>query len=78
MRELVGDSQREKGRKRQGMERVIDRERERENDGLKEEDMAERGTLKRDTHEGFQTERERQWQRGDRRSRNGRAMVEAR
>lgn len=29
MRELVGDSQREKGRKRQGMERVIDRERER-------------------------------------------------
>lgn len=51
VRELVGDSQREKGRKRQGMERVMDKERE--NDGLKEEDMAERGTLKRDTHEGF-------------------------
>lgn len=77
VRELVGDSQREKGRKRQGMERVIDRERERER-WLKEEDMAERGTLKRDTHEGFQTEKERQWQRGDRRSRNGRAVVEAR
>lgn len=29
VRELVGDSQREKGRKRQGMERVIDKERER-------------------------------------------------
>lgn len=29
MRELVGDSQREKGRKRQGMERVMDKERER-------------------------------------------------
>lgn len=52
MRELVGDSQREKGRKRQGMERAIDKERERER-WLKEEDMAERGTLKRDTHEGF-------------------------
>lgn len=76
MRELVGDSQREKGRKRQGMERVIDKERERT--------MVERRRHggKRDVEErhsrGLQTEKERQWQRGDRRSRNGRAMVEAR
>lgn len=76
VRELVGDSQREKGRKRQGMERVIDKERERT--------MVERRRHggKRDVEgrhsRGFQTEKERQWQRGDRRSRNGRAMVEAR
>lgn len=74
--ELVGDSQREKGRKRQGMERVIAKERERER-WLKEEDMAERGTLKRDTNEGFRR-RKKDNGRGDRRSRNGRAMVEAR
>lgn len=76
VRELVGDSQREKGRKRQGMERVMDKERERT--------MVERRRHggKRDVEgrrsRGLQTEKERQWQRGDRRSRNGRAMVEAR
>lgn len=80
VRELVGDSQREKGRKRQGMERVIDKGRERERERrLKEEDMAERGTLKRDTHEGFRRRKKDngRGRGGDRRSRNGRATVEA-
>lgn len=66
-----------KGERGKAMERVIDKERERER-WLKEEDMAERGTLKGDAHEGFRRRKKDKRQRGDRRSRNGRAMVEAR
>lgn len=79
MRELVGDSQREKGRKRQGMERVMDRERERERTMVERRRHGGKRDVEERHSRGFSDgERKTMAERGDRRSRNGRAMVEAR